>query len=95
MGNFLIEVIDLSKQTRTLVMYIIHMQNPEAKNEASIQFAGDCTSFSFGRRKTNSFYSDDEHLSSIHSKIFMQKDEFVIEDMQSTNGYLSCYLEPG
>jgi pSer/pThr/pTyr-binding forkhead associated (FHA) protein len=46
-----------------------------------------CSYYSFGRRKTNNFYVEDEHLSGIHAKIFIQKGEFVIEDMHSTNGY--------
>jgi len=30
-----------------------------------------CSAYSFGRRKTNDFAFDDEHLSGIHARIFM------------------------
>jgi hypothetical protein len=32
-----------------------------------------CSFYSFGRRKTNNFYAEDEHLSGIHAKIFFQQ----------------------
>ena len=63
--------------------------------ETNIQLGDGCSFYSFGRRKTNNFSADDEHLSGLHAKIFCRQGEFVIEDMHSTNGYLVFYLELG
>ncbi len=65
------------------------------KCEIVITLNDGCNSYSFGRRKSNNFFSDDEHLSGIHSKIFLQQGEFAIEDLHSTNGYLIFNKELG
>ena len=67
----------------------------KGKCEILITLKDNCSFYSFGRRKTNNFYAEDEHLSGIHAKIFIQQGEFVIEDMHSTNGYFLFYLELG
>jgi len=35
---------------------------------------------------------DDHHLSNIHSRIQYYDNKFIIEDMDSTNGYLYFFL---
>ena len=73
MGSFLIEVASISYQTSTITLSILHMMEGENKHEAIISLTDNCNFFSFGRRKNNSFWADDEHLSSIHAKIFLQR----------------------
>lgn len=59
----------------------------DGKCEVVIVFQDGCSSYNFGRRKTNDFSFNDENLSNIHARIFMMHGEFAIEDMNSTNGY--------
>jgi len=40
-----------------------------------------------GRRNTNDFYRDDQHMSGTHAKIYFLNGKFILEDMGSTNGY--------
>jgi hypothetical protein len=54
-----------------------------------------CNSFNFGRRKTNNFAFDDEHLSGLHARIFLLHGQFVIEDLHSTNGYFFLHSAHG
>jgi pSer/pThr/pTyr-binding forkhead associated (FHA) protein len=63
--------------------------------ELTIALQDGCSSFSFGRRKTNDFAFDDEHLSGMHARIFLLHGQFVLEDLHSTNGYLAAKSEPG
>lgn len=43
--------------------------------------------YSIGRKETNQIsFPDDQHLSSIHSKIFRIKSDWFIEDIATTNG---------
>lgn len=42
--------------------------------------------FSFGRRSSNNFFYDDQHMSGTHAKISFFNGQFVLEDMGSTNG---------
>ena len=86
MGSFIIQVISTNKQRGAILLKVKHMFNHESSGEIEIQFGENLTFYSFGRRKNNNFSFDDEHLSTLHAKIFMQRGEFVIEDMNSTNG---------
>jgi hypothetical protein len=86
MGSFLMEVTDMNKASRTISISILHMIS-KGNCELTITLQDGCSFYSFGRRKTNNFSFDDEHLSGIHARIFMLQNEFVMEDLHSTNGY--------
>jgi hypothetical protein len=85
MGSFLMEVKQVCKELKLINLSILHMISRQTC-ELTIGLQEGCSFFSFGRRKTNNFAFDDEHLSGIHAKIFMLHNEFVIEDQHSTNG---------
>lgn len=84
-GSFVMEVIEINRQLKAIQLRITHMLSL-GSCEITISLVDGCSFYSFGRRKTNNFYADDEHLSGIHAKIFLQQGEFYIEDMHSTNG---------
>lgn len=70
---------------KTITLGITHMIS-KGFCEIVIVLQDGCSTYNFGRRKTNNFSCDDEHLSGIHARIFMLRGEFVIEDLHSTNG---------
>lgn len=39
------------------------------------------TTFCFGRKETNDFNYEDQHMSGIHAKISLLNDQFYVEDM--------------
>lgn len=86
MGSFIMEVKEICPQIKAILLKITHMVSL-GSCDVTISLVDGCSFYSFGRRKTNNFYADDEHLSGIHAKIFLQQGEFFIEDMHSTNGY--------
>jgi len=94
MGSFLMEVTSINKAAKTISLGILHM-NCKESCELTIVLQDGCSFYSFGRRKTNNFSFDDEHLSGIHARIFLLQNEFVMEDLHSTNGFLLFYLELG
>lgn len=79
---------------KSILLEVNHMVS-SSKCEIVITLNDGCSFYSFGRRKSNNFFSDDEHLSGIHSKIFIQQGEFAIEDLHSTNGYFFFNEELG
>lgn len=85
MGSFIMEVKEASKTTNTILLQITHMISL-GTCDVTISLMDGCSFYSFGRRKSNNFYADDEHLSGLHAKIFLKDGEFFIEDMHSTNG---------
>lgn len=43
---------------------------------------------SIGRKEGNTFILDDPYVSSFHAKIYIRDNDYVIEDLDSTNGIL-------
>ncbi|KAJ53205.1 hypothetical protein BD780_003408 [Clostridium tetanomorphum] len=41
-----------------------------------------------GRRTDNTFVLDDPYVSSLHAKVFIRNNEYIVQDLQSTNGTL-------
>lgn len=44
------------------------------------------TCFYFGRKSSNDFTRDDQHMSGTHSRIYFENGKFILEDLDSTNG---------
>jgi pSer/pThr/pTyr-binding forkhead associated (FHA) protein len=68
-----------------LSILVTHMTT-KGTCEIIISLQDGCSFYNFGRRKTCNFSFDDEHLSGIHARIFILHNQFVIEDLHSTNG---------
>jgi pSer/pThr/pTyr-binding forkhead associated (FHA) protein len=77
MGSFLIEAIKVDKESKMLTLGITHMVS-KGTCELIIGLQDGCSFYSFGRRKSNNFCFDDEHLSGMHARIFILHGEFVI-----------------
>ena len=59
MGSFLIQVSSMDKQRKIICLQIFHMSNNESRCDVVVELTGNCNYYSFGRRKSNNFYSDD------------------------------------
>lgn len=94
MGSFLIETMHVDRENRVLSLEVTHMVS-RGRCELTIALQDGCSFYSFGRRKSNNFSFDDEHLSGMHARIFLLNGEFVLEDLHSTNGYFLFNSEPG
>lgn len=72
MGSFVLEVKEVNRLSKIIFLKITHMISLESC-EVTISLVDGCNFYSFGRRKTNNFWADDEHLSGLHAKIFLQQ----------------------
>ncbi|WP_315119017.1 FHA domain-containing protein [uncultured Clostridium sp.] len=41
-----------------------------------------------GRKEGNTFILDDPYISSFHARVYIKNDDYIIEDLDSTNGIL-------
>lgn len=82
MGSYLFVVSQLS-HTELVLLY--SMTNDDVK-DITITSAVGTKGFSIGRKQIMGFSLEDQHMSTLHSKISYIMGKFVIEDMSSTNG---------
>jgi pSer/pThr/pTyr-binding forkhead associated (FHA) protein len=85
MGSFLIKVQSINPDIKKLLLKCININNVSLVFDLEVDLS-DKSYFSFGRRNINNFWHDDQHMSGTHDKIYFLNNQFVIEDMGSTNG---------
>ena len=87
MGSFQFVVAGVNMMYSSISLCAFNSLNSQ-QSQFSISLTDTKKTFSFGRKTTNDFSFDDQHLSGIHAKIQIINGSFVLEDMSSTNGYL-------
>lgn len=82
MGSYLMKVREINDGRISFdVLNLISNMNEELVLDFSQK-----VSYSFGRRATNDFARDDQHMSGQHAKIYFFNGKVILEDMGSTNG---------
>lgn len=65
---------------------LIVVEGPDQGQRLSIALKDQLSWNSIGRKATNTFPFDDQHLSNMHAKFFILDNNFYLEDLSSTNG---------
>lgn len=84
MGSFMFKVKAMDKAFQAIQLSCYHIVN-KTLNDLTIIFKNN-EPYTFGRRASNHFSSEDEHMSGQHAQMYFSKGEFYMEDNQSTNG---------
>ena len=78
MGSFQFTVVGVNISAGLISLHCLNITNNEEK-ELNINLSSNGKkSFSFGRKNTNDFSCDDQHLSGIHAKIHTLNGNFVL-----------------
>lgn len=80
-----------SNGRKRTVRHSVGLEIIEPGNSANLRKGGVIPiqgEISIGRRSGNTFVLDDPYVSSRHARVFVKNNEYIIEDLESTNGTL-------
>ena len=84
-NQFLIESLQCMTNSGTMVMLIT--EGIDQGSRYTVKLNCQSQSYTIGRKaSSNLVFVNDNHLSNIHAKIFILNNQFVLEDLSSTNG---------
>ena len=87
MGSFQFTVLAINLEKMEISLNALNTLTNESNIlMISLSSSTGRNTFSFGRKSTNEFNFDDQHLSGIHARIHLLNAQFILEDMSSTNG---------
>ena len=69
------------------VMKIVVLEGPNQDEIFNISLKDHNSKFLIGRKNTNDMHFEDHHLSNLHARIYLLNNNYILEDLSSTNGY--------
>lgn len=83
-NQFCVEKVNCANNSGELSLVVV--EGPDQGQRLSVVLKDQLSWNSIGRKATNTFPFDDQHLSNMHAKFFILDNKFYLEDLSSTNG---------
>ncbi len=83
-NQFFVEKANCINNSGELILLVL--EGPDQGQKLIVNLKDQLGWNSIGRKATNTFPFDDQHLSNMHAKFFILDNKFYLEDLSSTNG---------